>query len=298
MNDAKKRKDFESGNGPNNTKFYRETSELVNETECSELNKLTLVYSSSATSTEDTEDPYIAAAIAQEGVNPQHPVQTDYEYVADTLKRLISIRKVMKGLMSESGANAHDPWQYVRTAIKNANQKTSVSEIAAYYFFMRCKEHPELDVSLDTCMKECLKITSNDDIRARIQEEKVERGKYSSRQQKKVERVEQVLDRINQTVDGVVSEMKAKREEQSKRETWKEYMDMCKFIDDLASKGWSDEKLLNFTRQKRTLEIQLGLNDPADDTAEPDPKRLSSVSGGSAPSLSETSACDTTSDED
>jgi hypothetical protein len=80
MNDAKKRRDYELGNGPNNTKFYTDVSNLVYDTECCELDKLKLVYSSIATA---TEDPYVTAAIEQEGVNPKHPVKTDYRFVAD-----------------------------------------------------------------------------------------------------------------------------------------------------------------------------------------------------------------------
>jgi hypothetical protein len=78
------------------------------------------------------------------------------------IEGLVKIRATMIGNMTKSGQNANDPYLYTEVAIKRQNLVRSVSKFAAYYFFMCCSEHPEMDSVLKRYLSDSVKADSTE----------------------------------------------------------------------------------------------------------------------------------------
>jgi hypothetical protein len=61
------------------------------------------------------------------------------------IESVIKIRGTILNNMNKSGQNSNDPYLYASVAIKKHNLVRSVSPFAAYYFFMCCLDHPQID---------------------------------------------------------------------------------------------------------------------------------------------------------
>lgn len=67
---------------------------------------------------------------------------------------LFACRRQMKKDMTQSGTHDNDPWSYVENGMKATS---GLTKIAAYYFYKRCEERPEIDAAFQPFMDPDLK---------------------------------------------------------------------------------------------------------------------------------------------
>lgn len=138
LNDRKSRRDFETGPGANNMNFWSLIADYVND-----LNNEDLDYFRVDDNDELYKD-YIKIA-EDAGCLPVACSQQTGKTCKAIIKGVIKIRGTMIANMTKSGQNDNNPYMYTGLAIKRHSLVRSVSDFAAYYFFMKCVDHPEMD---------------------------------------------------------------------------------------------------------------------------------------------------------
>lgn len=80
------------------------------------------------------------------------------KFTEDAIRKLVKdlfrVRSKIKELMTQSGHHSNSPWDYVQAGLKEVN---SLTKIAAYYFFCRCNEHPDIDNHFKTFLDDDIK---------------------------------------------------------------------------------------------------------------------------------------------
>lgn len=147
INDRKKRKDFETGNGIKNENFWVDVSNFCNDLLSTGLDNFLILKNLHDHLYESYIDTFI-----DKGYSPVNCNQQTAASCLQVILNLIKIRACMIAFMKESGKNAHDPFLYTAAAIKRTNFVRSISQAAAYYFYMVCEEHP----AIDGCIKRYL----------------------------------------------------------------------------------------------------------------------------------------------
>jgi hypothetical protein len=157
LNDRKARSDFEVGNGANNINFWAIMADYVNDVTNEDLDKF-LPMSGNEKYTE-----YITKAEAV-GYLPTSCSQQTGVTCKGMIDGLVKIRSTMIANMTKSGENANDPYLYTAVAIKRHNLVRSVSNFAAYYFYMACTDHPEMDSVLKRFLGKTVKADSTNSV--------------------------------------------------------------------------------------------------------------------------------------
>lgn len=75
------------------------------------------------------------------------------------VRDLFKTRKNVKQMMQKSGEHDNEPFNYMQLAVKDI---ASITVDAAYYFYMRCEEYPEIDAEFQSFMNPELKGSSED----------------------------------------------------------------------------------------------------------------------------------------
>ena len=83
VNDRKDRRDFETGNGANNDRLFRKISEMVNDTDLTELDDLILP--------NNPGDEHITAAVEDDGVNPKDFTQQSWQSLAKVVQSTVDL---------------------------------------------------------------------------------------------------------------------------------------------------------------------------------------------------------------
>ena len=85
----------------------------------------------------------------------------------ERIKSCFAIRNKIKELMTVSGTHNSEVWDFVQTAMVKVSKCTGITKYGAYYFYKRCEEQPDVDVSFCPFMDSELKgSTLEDDNRA------------------------------------------------------------------------------------------------------------------------------------
>ena len=153
INDRKDRKDYEQGNGPKNERLFQQISEMVNDTDSTDLDELILP--------DNPGDEHITAAVDDDGINPKDFNQQSWQSVAKTIHKFTKARKAVAANMTLSGTHGSDTWDFVEAALKKA-KVTNFGQLEVYYFVMHCKAHPEVDAIFNVFLEEGIKFESTD----------------------------------------------------------------------------------------------------------------------------------------
>jgi hypothetical protein len=154
INDRKDRRDFETGNGANNERLFRKLSEMVNDTDSTELDELILP--------NNPGDEHITAAVDDDGVNPKDFTVQSWQSVAKVIHKLTKARKGVVTNMTLSGTHDSDTWNFIEPALKTS-KVSGLNPIELYYFVMHCKAHPEVDAVFSIFLEEGIKCESTED---------------------------------------------------------------------------------------------------------------------------------------
>jgi hypothetical protein len=154
INARNDRRDFETGNGANNERLFRELSEMVNDTDSTELDELILP--------NNPGDQHITAAVEDDGVNPKDFNQQSWQSVAKVIHKFAKARKGVVTNMTLSETHDSDTWNFIEPALKTS-KVSGLNPIEVYYFVMHCKAHPEVDAVFDVFLEEGIKCESTED---------------------------------------------------------------------------------------------------------------------------------------
>lgn len=170
LNNRKGRSDFEVGAGANNINFWSIIADFINDASNIELDNFFFI--------DDNEDynKYTRKAESAGYLPVECSQQTGITCKA-MIDGVVKIRSIMYSNMHKSGQNENDPFMYTTVAIKRQNLVRSVSQFAAYYFFMACTIHPEMD--------SVLKRNLSNDVRADSTENSWNDGSTPSKNKKK-----------------------------------------------------------------------------------------------------------------
>lgn len=112
VNDRKDRRDYETGNGANNERLFRKISEMVNDTDSTELDELILP--------NNPGDEHITAAVDDDGVNPKDFTQQSWQSVAKVVHKFTKARKAFVTNMTLSGTHDSDTWNFIEPTLKTS----------------------------------------------------------------------------------------------------------------------------------------------------------------------------------
>lgn len=157
INDRKTRKDFETGNGAKNDKFWALIADYVNDITNDELEYFRVI------NDDELYNMYIAEAEGT-GYLPTGCSQQTGKTCKAIIDGVVKIRSTIIANMTQSGQNDNDPYQYTGAAIKRHSLVRSVSNFSAYYFFMSCSQHPEIDGVLKRFLDKSVKADSSQSV--------------------------------------------------------------------------------------------------------------------------------------
>jgi hypothetical protein len=80
------------------------------------------------------------------------------------IEGLVKICGTIIGNMSRGGEHGNNPYVFAEVVIKRHNLENTVSKFAAYYFFMNCSTHPEVDSVLQRYLVNTIKANSINNI--------------------------------------------------------------------------------------------------------------------------------------
>jgi hypothetical protein len=154
LNDRKRTADFERGTGRNDENFYQQVSEAVNDNSC-EHHKFLLEYNDS----ENTYKQYIDDELMDVDIHPSGyaAIQTNTKWIRTTVTNLSKVRNKIKDFMHRSGNGDNDAMSFSENAVKMCKFSTSITSLAAYYFFMQCKLHQEVSSGIDCTLPDYYK---------------------------------------------------------------------------------------------------------------------------------------------
>jgi hypothetical protein len=160
INDRKDRRDSETGNGTSIERFFRKLSEMVNDTDSTQLDELIIPNNSG-------DEHITGAAVEDDGVNPkdfsqQSGQQSWKKSVAKVIHKLTKARKGVVTSMTLYGTHDLDTWNFIEPALRTS-KVSSLNPIEVYYFVMYCKAHPEVDAVFKVFLEEGIKCESTDD---------------------------------------------------------------------------------------------------------------------------------------
>jgi hypothetical protein len=153
LNDRKRVVDFERGRGRNDDAFYAQVSDAVNDNQ-NDQHKFLHKCSNPIDAVEYT------SYICDENTNADdHPsgdvvIQTNTSSIRQAVLHLCKVRNKMVALMSLSGNGDNNPMSFVVRSIKSCKVGTSITKIAAYYFFMQCKFHKKVSSGITNTLPE------------------------------------------------------------------------------------------------------------------------------------------------
>jgi hypothetical protein len=236
INDRKDRRDFETGNGSKNERLFIKISEMVNDTEATQLDELILP--------DNLGDEHIIAAVDDDGVNPKDFVQQSWQSVAKAISKFTKARKQVQTNMTISGTHDADTWNFIEPSLKSC--KVSLNPIELYYFVMRCKSHPEVDAVFNIFLEEGVRYESTDD------PTEGESGSSSTGKNKIQKELLQQLKETTKIAAAMVESSKdaskhrvksnSRDDERNRRSNFNFYFDLCKKKDDLLLLPHSDPK--------------------------------------------------------
>lgn len=154
LNDRKKVADFERGGGRNDENFYMQVSEAVNDNE-NEQHKFLHEFAD--------EDKLYHTYINDEDMDAAiHPsgddcIQTNAQGIRVSVSNLCKVRNKMNAIMHKSGNGDNDAMSFAANAVRDCKVRSSVTEIAAYYFFMQCKRCNKVTTGIDNTLPDILK---------------------------------------------------------------------------------------------------------------------------------------------
>lgn len=208
INDRKSRDDFETGNGSRNCVFYNNIANYYND-----LMNHDLDYFLDPTDKEDDNfEQYIKEAI-EDNHNPINCVQLNGLNVKAMITSLIKIRGSMIANMKQSGENEHDPMRYTQAAIKRQSYTKSVSRFSAYYFYMACLEHKEMDNMLKRYLHVSMKCNSSTPL--------PDNNSVSIINKAKVQKMCNLTDKLSQITDRIGEQISSTKTLESTNEYYK-----------------------------------------------------------------------------
>jgi hypothetical protein len=154
LNDRKTRLDFEVGVGSNNSNFWALLADYVNDASNTNLDTFELIENNEEYNT------YIEQA-AYRGYTPIGCSQQTGSSCRTIVEGIIKIRGTIISNMTKSGSHSNDSYEYTDVAIKRHNLVKTVSKFSAYYFFICCSIHPEMDSVLKRYLGNSVKADSS-----------------------------------------------------------------------------------------------------------------------------------------
>jgi hypothetical protein len=105
------------------------------------------------------QDPHLADLWVDDETNLQKVNNLTSTVFRERVLDLFRIRRKMKENMTKSGTHDNDPYNFVAPVLHGNNQ---ITIMAAYYFYKRCEDYPDIDASFQPFMDSRLKGSTED----------------------------------------------------------------------------------------------------------------------------------------
>ena len=165
LNDCKKRKEFESGVGANNERFYEEVASIVNDNE-SMYHKTILPAPVPDDISVLNYDKYMSLTTIDDEA-ALHPLDilnapVDWNTLKSINRTLHRAFRLMKQSMEESGSHDSDPYNYTGAAIGKCAAVATITHTNLYYFYVQMCFNKQLCVANQVTIPKNLQNSSVD----------------------------------------------------------------------------------------------------------------------------------------
>ena len=260
LNDAKKRKDYETAHGGNPVgDFWVQVSEMTNDSSLNDEFGVVL-------ESREEEDEHMKDFVESGELNLNDWTLQNYLSCQQNMSDCLKAREICLKMMHQSGHHSNDLWTYCTNPTLTKIRKTSkpVPAKANYYCHILCEKYPDIDEKFASFLSEKLKSDSAVDLTGSANE-----SSSSGGHKKKAIAIDSLLETMSTAITEITKVL-AKKQQQTKQDTkhedasvgrgqWNEYFSISEKFLEMKDQPNKLPLLINMSIRVRMLEESLGI---------------------------------------